>query len=132
MMLISGNVCAQSVKYDITKGEYKRRDDDRKYIVGKVVNIAHELQHRASGADTQDSLFSKGRQGLMTSGGVVWTFVDNVKGQDLQWNKNYLGQFIKVHGWLYYDAQYLEVDTFSLDGISYEWSSLTNEFKPAT
>lgn len=123
---------AQSVRYDITKGEYKRKDEEKKYIVGKIVNIAEELQHRPSGADSQDSLFSKGRQGIMTSGGVLWTFVDNIKGQDLQWNKNYLNKFVKIHGWLYYDAQYVEVDQFSMDGVDYVWSSTTNVFQPVS
>jgi len=58
------------IKYDASKGEYRRRDEERSYIVGKVVTIAYELQHRSGGADAQDALFSKGRQGLITSGGV--------------------------------------------------------------
>lgn len=123
-------VYAQSVRYDVTKGQYKRTDDERVYIVGKVVNIAQELQQRPGGADSQDSLFSKGRQGLMTSGRTIWTFVDNIKGQDLQWNTGYLGKFIKIHGWVFHDAQYIEVDEFAMDGVDYRWSDKTNSFAP--
>jgi len=121
---------AQTIRYDITKGEYKRKNEERVYVVGKVVNIAYELQHRASGAVAQETLFSKGRQGLITSGGTLWTFVDNIKGQDLQWNKNYLGKFIKIYGWTFHDAHYIEVDEFSMDGIDYIWSNKTNSFAP--
>jgi hypothetical protein len=124
------SLCAQTIRYDITKGEYKRTDQERIYIVGKVINIAQELQQRPGGADSQDSLFSKGRQGLMTSGRSIWTFVDNIKGQDLQWNTRYLGKFIKIHGWVFHDAQYVEIDEFSMDGVDYRWSDKTNSFAP--
>jgi len=114
----------------VSKGEYQRKDSERVSIVGKIINIAYELQHRPSGANSQDSLFSKGRQGLLTSGGVMWTFIDNVKGQDLQWNKRYLGKFVKIDGWVFHDAQYIEIDTFSMDGQDYQWSNKTNSFQP--
>jgi hypothetical protein len=131
IVTITSTLYAQTVHYDITKGEYKRKDEERVYVVGKVINVAYELQHRPSGADSQETLFSKGRQGLMTSGGTLWTFVDNIKGQDLQWNKDYLGKFIKIYGWVFHDAQYIEVDEFSMDGVDYAWSDSTNSFSPA-
>ena len=121
---------AQTLRYDAAKGEYKRKDSERVTIVGKIVNIAYELQHRTQGAYAQDSLFSKGRHGLMTSGGTIWTFVDNVKGQDLQWNKKYLDTFIAINGWVFHDAQYIEVDSFTLGGQEYQWSNKTNAFEP--
>ena len=130
IVLCAAQSHAQTVRYDITKGEYKRKKEERVYIVGKVINIAHALQHRPSGADAQESLFSKGRQGLITSGGTIWTFVDNIKGQDLQWNKDYLGKFVKIHGWVFHDAHYVEVDEFSIDGVDYVWSNNTNAFEP--
>ncbi|MBU1864010.1 MAG: hypothetical protein KKH94_10140 [Candidatus Omnitrophica bacterium] len=123
-------VYAQSLQYDITKGEYKRKDSERVDIVGKIVDIAQVLQHRAGGADAQGSIFSKDRQGLVTSGGKIWTFVDNIKGQDLQWNKDYLGKFIKIQGWVFHDAQYIEVDSFSVGSSDYVWSNTTNSFQP--
>ena len=118
------------LNYDIRKGEYKRKDEQKKYIVGKIVNIAYELQHRPGGADSQDSLFSKGRQGLQTSDKSIWTFVDNIKGQDLQWNKKYLGKFVNVEGWIFYDAQYIEIDKFTIDGINYDFSTTESAFLP--
>lgn len=123
---------AQMMSYDITKGEYQRKDSEAVYIIGKVINIAYELQHRPGGALTHESLFSKGRQGLMTSGGTIWTFVDNIKGQDLQWNTNYLDKFMKIRGWVFHDAQYIEVDSFSLNGVDYMWSNAENSFVPNT
>lgn len=124
-------VFAQSLSYDVVSGEYKRKPAEREYIVGKVINIAYELQHRPAGADSQDALFSKGRQGLMTSAGTIWTFVDNIKGQDLQWNKELLGKFVKVRGWVFHDAQYIEVDSYSIGDEDYVWSNKTNSFVPA-
>jgi len=123
---------AQSLQYDASKGEYKRKDSELVTIIGKVINISYELQHRPGGAYAQDSLFSKGRQGLLTGGGTIWTFVDNVKGQDLQWNKEYFGKFVKINGWVFHDAQYIEIDSFSMDGQEYEWSNKTNSFEPTT
>lgn len=120
------------VKYDASKGEYRRRDDQRTYIVGKIVNIAHELQHRPGGADAQDALFSKGRQGVKTSGDIIWTVVDNIKGQELQWNKNYFGKYVKVFGWTFPDAHYIEVDSFSVDNVDYVWNATTNTFEPSS
>ncbi|MBN1492915.1 MAG: hypothetical protein JW938_02070 [Candidatus Omnitrophica bacterium] len=117
------------VKYDASKGEYRRREDQRTYIVGKIINIAYELQHRPEGADAQDALFSKGRQGLKTSGDVVWTFVDNIKGQELQWNKDHLGKYIKIYGWVFHDAHYIEVDSYALDNVKYVWNDTTNTFE---
>ena len=119
------------VKYDAEKGEYRRRDTERIFIVGKVVNIAYQLQHRPGGADAQDALFSKGRQGLMTSGGTIWTFVDNIKGQELQWNTAYLGKYVTISGWPFHDAHYIEVDSFSIGETSYAWNDKTNMFEPA-
>ena len=127
----SSNCFSQNLSYDISKGEYKRKDSERIYIVGKVVNIAADLQHRAGGAYTQDALFSKGRQGLKTSGDYILTFVDNIKGQDLQWNKDYLGKFVKIFGWVFHDAQYVEVDSFSVGDKDYIWDSTKNAFSPA-
>ncbi len=124
-------VLSAELAYDPAKGEYKRKDDEKIIIVGKIVNIAYELQHRPGGADSQDPLFSKGRQGIMTSDKSIWTFVDNIKGQDLQWNKKYLGKFVKVEGWAFYDAQYFEVDKFNIDGIDYTWSETESAFLPA-
>ncbi len=118
------------VKYDASKGEYRRRDDQRAYVVGKVINIASELQHRPGGADAQEALFSKGRQGLKTSGDVLWTFVDNIKGQELQWNKEHLGKYVKIFGWVFHDAHYIEVDSYSIDQIDYVWNDTTNTFEP--
>lgn len=117
------------VKYDAGKGEYRRRDEQRTYIVGKIVNIAYELQHRSGGADSQDALFSKGRQGLMTSGGAIYTFVDNIKGQELQWKSEYVGAYVKVFGWIYHDAHYIEVDTFAVNQYEYVWNDKTNVFE---
>ncbi|MFC1808635.1 hypothetical protein ACFL3D_00745 [Candidatus Omnitrophota bacterium] len=132
IVLLAVSVCGafDLVKYDASKGEYRRRDEQKTYIVGKIVNIAYELQHRPGGADTQDALFSKGRQGLKTSGEVIWTFVDNIKGQEVQWNKNYLNKYVKIFGWVFHDAHYIEIDSFSLDQVDYVWNDITNTFEP--
>jgi len=134
LIIIAANVVGafDLVKYDASKGEYRRRDDQRTYIVGKIVNIGYELQHRSGGADAQDALFSKGRQGVMTSGDIIWTFVDNIKGQELQWNKDFLGKYVKVFGWTFPDAHYLEVDSYSLDNVDYVWNDIANTFEPST
>jgi len=130
-LLFTASASAQQIHYDISKGEYPRTVDQQVYVVGEVVSIANELQHRPAGANAQDALFSKGRQGLKVSSEQIWTFVDNIKGQDLQWNKEYLGKIIRVHGWVFHDAQYVEVDSFSVEGVNYQWSGSESVFVPA-
>lgn len=120
------------VKFDASKGEYRRRDEERVYIVGKIINIAYELQHRPSGAETQDALYSKGRQGLKTSGGRIWTLVDNIKGQQLQWDKQFLNKYVKILGWVYHDAQYIEVDSFTVEGHEFVWNKNRSTFEVKT
>jgi hypothetical protein len=131
MIATNVNAAFDLVKYDASKGEYRRREDQRTYVVGKVVSVAYELQHRPGGADVQEALFSKGRQGLKTSGDALWTFVDNIKGQELQWNTDYLGKYVKVFGWVFHDAHYIEVDSFSIDQTDYVWNDTTNTFEPS-
>jgi len=128
--IVSDALSTSLVKYDASKGEYRRLDEDRDYIIGKIVNIAYELQHRAGGANAQDALYSKGRQGLKTTGGQIWTFIDNIKGQQLQWEKDFLGKYAKVVGWIFHDAQYIEVDSFSIEGKEFVWHAVSGIFKP--
>ena len=122
----------QANDYDASKGEYRRLPEERVFIVGRIVDIAQELQHRPGGADSQPALFSKGRQGLKTSGGTIWTFVDNIKGQSLQWDKQFLGKYVRIHGWAFHDAQYIEVESFTANEIDFKWNKKSSSFQPTS
>ena len=88
----------------------KRAFEDRKEYVGTIVCLGCELEKR--GADAQCTLHAAHAQGLLAEDGTLWTFIDNARGHHLITNKKLLGQPIKVVGWKFPKAQYIEAHSY--------------------
>lgn len=83
--------------------------EDRVEIEGKIVCIGCALQNQEKGADAQCSLYARHAQGLLLPDGTLWTFVDNTKGHLVITNESLRGMDVKVLGWRFPKAQYIEV-----------------------
>jgi hypothetical protein len=87
----------------------KRENKDRVEIAGTIVCIGCTLEKQDGGADAQCTLHAKHAQGLLMADGTVWTFVDNTKGHLLITNEKLRGKEVKILGWKFPKAQYIEV-----------------------
>lgn len=93
--------------------KFKPRDNkDRTEIPGKVVCIGCTLAGQEGGADAQCTLHSKHAQGLMAADGTLWTFVDNAKGHAVMTNAKLRDKEVKILGWKFPKAQYIEVSKY--------------------
>jgi len=94
---------------------FKLRDlKDRKEYPGQIVCIGCRLQNQDGGADAQCTLHSRHAQGLLAEDGTLWTFVDNTKGHKIITNRKLLGKQVKIVGWKFPKAQYIEVSRYHL------------------
>lgn len=88
----------------------KKRDlKDRAEFAGTIVCIGCTLEKQDGGADAQCTLHAKHAQGLLAADGTLWTFVDNAKGHRVIVNDKLRGKEVKVFGWKFPKAQYVEV-----------------------
>ncbi len=90
----------------------RREDKDRVEIPATVACVACTLE--SWGADAQATLYSKHAQGLLLPDGTLWSIVDNAKGHGLVTNEKLKDKEIKVLGWKFAKAQYVEVSKYSL------------------
>ena len=91
----------------------RRENKDRAEISGTIVSIGETLE--SAGADAQDSLNSKGSQGLLTGGrdcsGRSWTTrraTASIHDEKLK------GKEVKLLGWKFPKTQYIEVSKYQL------------------
>jgi len=92
------------------QGKFKLRENkDRKEFEGKIVCIGCHLQNRDGGANSMCTLHSKHAQGLLMKDGTLWTIVDNTRGHHVITTKKLLGKNVKIKGWSFPKAQYLEM-----------------------
>ncbi|MBI2898555.1 MAG: hypothetical protein HYY17_00035 [Planctomycetes bacterium] len=90
--------------------KFKKRDlKDRVEVAGKIVCIGCTLEQREGGADAQCTLHAKHAQGLLLEDGTLWTFVDNARGHHAITNRKLLGRDVKVLGWKFPKAKYVEL-----------------------
>ncbi len=95
--------------------KFKPRDNkDRQEIAGKIVCIGCTLANQAGGADAQCTLHAKHAQGLLASDGTLWTFVDNAKGHTVMTNGKLKDKEVKILGWQFAKAQYIEVSKYQV------------------
>ncbi len=90
----------------------RREDKDRIEIPGTIVSIGATLE--GFGANAEDTLYTKGAQGLLAPDGTLWTFVKNAKGFGVVTNEKLRGKEIKVLGWKYPKAQYVEIARYAV------------------
>lgn len=99
----------------VTAGEGDKRARDFKKLVvvqGTIVCLGCELEK--DGAEAQCTLHSKHAQGLKDSEGKLWTIVNNGRGNGVITNEKLRGKEVKVHGWAFAKAQYVDVWQYEL------------------
>ena len=92
----------------------KRENSAREEIAGKVVCIGCTLERQDGGADSQCTLHSKHAQGLLMPDGTLWTLVDNAKGHTVAANSKLRDKEVKIYGWKFPKAQYIEVSKYQV------------------
>ncbi len=113
---------------------FKSRElKDRNEYPGTIVCIGCWLQNQDGGADAQCTLHSRHAQGLLAEDGTLWTFVDNTKGHKVIKEKKLLGKQVKIFGWKFPKARYIEISKYSLkdgdDWVAYDYCK-TCGFEP--
>jgi len=91
----------------------RRTLEARTTFEGTFACVACTLEDR--GADAQCSLHSKHGVGLLAADGELWTFVDNVRGHAVIRDKELRGKKVKLIGWRFPKARYIEVSKFQLE-----------------
>lgn len=95
--------------------EKKKRDNrDRVEIPGTIVCIGCTLANQDGGADSMCTLHAKHAQGLLMADGTLWTFVDNDRGHLVITNAKLRGKEVKIKGWKFPKAQYIEVSKYEV------------------
>ncbi len=92
----------------------KRENKDRKEYAGKIVCVGCSLENQDGGADPQCTLHSKHAQGLRMEDGTLWSIVDNAKGHLVVTNAKLRGKDVKLLGWKFPKAQYVEVSKYQI------------------
>jgi len=106
--------------------DVKKRDNkDRQEIAGRIVCIGCTLEKQEGGANSQCTLHAKHAQGLLAADGTLWTFVDNAKGHIVMTNSKLRDKEVKVLGWRFAKAQYVEIFKYQVkDGdkwVAYDY-----------
>lgn len=94
--------------------DVKKRDlKDRVEVAGTIVCIGCTLEKEA-GAEAQCTLHAKHGQGLKAADGTLWTLIDNAKGHPVITNEKLRGKDVKILGWKYPKASYIEVSKYQV------------------
>ena len=95
--------------------KFKLRElKNRKEFEGTVVCIGCTLQKQEGGANAQCTLHSKHAQGLLMKDKTLWTLVDNDRGHMVITNKKMRGKTVKINGWSFPKAQYIEISKYKI------------------
>ncbi len=93
---------------------------DKITLKGKVVCLGCSLK-KLSGANAQCGLYTQHDAGIKLADGSLWTIVNNAKGHDvIRAHSAVIGKNANLTGWLYPNANHIEIDTITVDGISKE------------
>lgn len=113
-VLLLGAVALSALAQDTPRPPGKRDLKDRVEIPGTIVCIGCTLEKEAGGADSQCTLHAKHAQGLLLPDGTLWTFVNNAKGHSVITNEKLRGKEVKVFGWKFPKAQYIELSKYQV------------------
>ncbi|MBI2931960.1 MAG: hypothetical protein HYY16_09935 [Planctomycetes bacterium] len=95
--------------------EFRKRDNkDRQEFAGRIVCVGCTLEKQEGGAEAQCTLHAKHAQGLLRVDGTLWTFVDNARGHAVITNAKLREKEIKILGWRFPKAQYIEVSKYQI------------------
>jgi len=124
-LVVAGLVGASALAQEGGKKPSPRTLEQRVEVAGKVVCIGCTLEQQEGGADSQCTLHAKHAQGLLLADGTLWTLVDNARGHAVITNERLRGKELKVFGWKFPKAQYVEVSRYQVrDGekwIGWDW-----------
>lgn len=113
-VLAVGTFATSALSQEKPGAATKRELKDRVEIPGTIVCVGCHLANQPQGADAQCTLHSKHAQGLLMADGTVWTFVDNAKGHHVITNAKLKGKEVKVLGWKFPKAQYIELSKYQV------------------
>lgn len=111
LLMIAALVGISALPQDKPK---KRELKDRAEAAGTIVCIGCQLENQVGGADSQCTLHAKHAQGLLMTDGTLWTFVDNAKGHIVITDAKLRGKEVKVLGWKFPKAQYIELSKYQV------------------
>ncbi len=98
---------------------------DQITIEAELVCLGCSLK-KISGANAQCSLYSLHDVGVKLADGSLWSIVNNQAGHDtIRAHKLVIGKKAKITGWLYPNANHIEIDTIDIAGVSKEQLATT-------
>ncbi len=93
---------------------------DKITLKGELICLGCSLK-KLSGANAQCGLFTHHDVGFKLADGTFWSFVNNAKGHDvIRAHKLVIGKKAIITGWIYPNANHIEVDSIKVDGTSAE------------
>jgi len=93
---------------------------DQITVEAELVCLGCSLK-KMSGANAQCGLYTLHDVGVKLADGSLWTIVNNETGHDtIRGHGLVIGKKTKITGWLYPNANHIEIDTIDIDGVSKE------------
>lgn len=103
---------AQAGGWDANKGT------DKITLQGELICLGCSLK-RLSGANAQCGLYTHHDVGFKLADGTFWSLVNNAKAHDvIRAHGLVIGKKATISGWIYPNANHIEVDSIIVDGIS--------------
>jgi hypothetical protein len=91
---------------------------DQITVEAELVCLGCSLK-KMSGANAQCGLYTLHDVGVKLGDGSLWSIVNNATGHDtIRAHELVIGKKAKITGWLYPNANHLEIDTIEIDGVS--------------
>lgn len=91
---------------------------DQINIEAELVCLGCSLK-KLSGANAQCGLYTQHDVGLKLADGSLWSIVNNAAGHDtIRAHKLAIGKTASITGWLYPNANHIEIDTIKIAGVS--------------
>ena len=76
---------------------------------------------KISGANAQCGLYTLHDVGIRLGDGSLWSIVNNSAGHDvIRGHELIIGKQAEIAGWMYPNANHIEIDTISIEGVSVE------------
>ncbi|MFQ6093800.1 MAG: heavy-metal-associated domain-containing protein [bacterium] len=99
--------------------EPKEAEIAKATIAGKLICIGCTLKS-THGAQAQCSVYGH-KGGLLTADGTLYTFVENDRSKELVNSTELHNKDLKVTGTAFPKANYIDVESYEVDGVEYEW-----------
>ncbi len=91
---------------------------DQVQLQAELVCLGCSLK-KLSGANAQCGLYTLHDVGVRLGDGSLWTIVNNTAGHDtIRAHELVIGKSAQITGWLYPNANHIEIDSISIEGVS--------------